>query len=214
MVYVILINFFFLESHEPHASRCPSKQFTTKAAPAELWERHKLIWPICWLYPNQQPAGSWSISHGCRCRCRCWCRLVPWLPSYSFRGAAFALARAFPIRITFIFAFTSFTDHPKRQACGTKAGAALRWGMTLENRAWVTRKLIKAFLMMPTPMRWPNDCFSHLFRVLSRLVLVFYFPQVLLSKYFDSCKLLSSSTDLKAPERVDSSEREELPAIC
>lgn len=31
--------------------------------------------------------------------------VVHWVPTYSFRGAAFALARAFPIRITFIFAF-------------------------------------------------------------------------------------------------------------
>lgn len=31
--------------------------------------------------------------------------VVHWVPTYSFRGAAFALARLFPIRITFIFAF-------------------------------------------------------------------------------------------------------------
>lgn len=31
--------------------------------------------------------------------------VVPWVPTYSFRSAAFALARAFPIRITFIFVF-------------------------------------------------------------------------------------------------------------
>lgn len=31
--------------------------------------------------------------------------VLHWVPTYSFRGAAFALARAFPIRITFIFAF-------------------------------------------------------------------------------------------------------------
>lgn len=43
--------------------------------------------------------------------------VVPWLPSYSFRGAAFA--RAFPIRIKFIFAFAfvfTFIHRPPKKA--------------------------------------------------------------------------------------------------
>lgn len=41
--------------------------------------------------------------------------VVPWVPTYSFRGAAFALARAFPIRITFIFAFEVLHHRPPKK---------------------------------------------------------------------------------------------------
>lgn len=41
--------------------------------------------------------------------------VVPWVPTYSFRGAAFALARAFPIRITFIFASKVLHHRPPKK---------------------------------------------------------------------------------------------------
>lgn len=49
--------------------------------------------------------------------------VVHWVSTYSFRGAAFALAHAFPIRITFIFAFASKVLHhrPPKKA-GRQAG--------------------------------------------------------------------------------------------